>query len=193
MSNLAYARPQRRPVEEQHPRHVEVVPTRAQKRARPRVTYAVTTIASLFLIFAAQLLLSIVVSDGAYQIDALQDQQKDLVRQQEALTERLDLLGSNQHLAANAASIGMVPGANPLFLDLSSGGVAAAPGTIDRVGCGGSCNLVLNSLVAGMPLVSPQPPSTPGSTTSPVTPVAPATAPSTPTGPVDALPAPVTH
>ncbi len=193
MSNLAYARPQRRPVEEQHPRHVEVVPTREQKRARPRVMYAVTTIASLFVIFAAQLLLSIVVSDGAYQIDALQAQQKDLVRQQEALNERLDLLGSNQHLAANAASIGMVPGASPLFLDISSGGVAAAPGTIDRAGCGGSCNLVLNSLLTGIPLVSPQAPATPGAATSPTAPVAPAAPPTTTTGPVDALPAPVTH
>lgn len=193
MSNLAYARPQRRPVEEQHPRHVEVVPTRVQKRARPRVMYAVTTIASLFVIFAAQLLLSIVVSDGAYQIDALQAQQKDLVRQQEALNERLDLLGSNQHLAANAASIGMVPGASPLFLDISSGGVAAAPGTIDRAGCGGSCNLVLNSLLTGIPLVSPQAPATPGAATPPTAPVAPAAPPTTTTGPVDALPAPVTH
>lgn len=193
MSNLAYARPQRRPVEEQHPRHVEVVPTREQKRARPRVMYAVTTIASLFVIFAAQLLLSIVVSDGAYQIDALQAQQKDLVRQQEALNERLDLLGSNQHLAANAASIGMVPGASPLFLDISSGGVAAAPGTIDRAGCGGSCNLVLNSLLTGIPLVSPQAPATPGAATSPTAPVAPAAPTTTTTGPVDALPAPVTH
>lgn len=197
MSNLAYATPQRRPVEEQHPRHIEVVPTQSQRRARPKVAYAVATVASLFVIFAAQLLLSIVVSDGAYQISALQAEQKELLREQERLTEQINLLGSNQHLAANAANLGMIPGASPLFLDVSSGGIAAAPGTVDRVGCGGACNLVLNSLVAGMPLVSPAapvttttttPPATANTTTPPTTTTPPAT-----TAPSDGFPAPVTH
>ncbi|MGX5680572.1 hypothetical protein [Schumannella luteola] len=199
MSNLAYAAPRRRPVEheQEHPRHIEVVPTRAQKRARPRVAYAVATVASLFVIFAAQLLLSIVVSDGAYQISALQAQQKELLREQDALSEQLDLLGSSQHLAANAATLGMVPGAAPLFLDVSSGGVAPAPGTVDRVGCGGACNLVLNSLLTGMPLVSAPPAqetlATQSTATTSTTTSTTPTTPTAPTGPVDTLPAPVTH
>ena len=189
-TNLAYARPRGLPEREaeQHPRHIQVVTTAAQRRRRPRVAYAVITVSSLFAIFAAQLLLSIVVSDGAYQIDSLQIEQKGLVREQDALTETLDLLASTQHLAANAAHLGMVPGASPLFLDLETGAVAGAPGSVDRPGCGGSCGLVANSLLTGVPLVDTAAPTT-GSTTGTTTP----TTPAPPTGTVDALPAPVTH
>jgi hypothetical protein len=159
-TNLAYARPQQArpapsPVREVHPRHIEIVTTRAQRRARPKVAYALVTVASLFLIFAAQLLLSIVVSDGAYQIQNLQSQQKELLRTQQSLSEQLDLLGSSQHLAASAANLGMVPNQSPLILNLGTGAVAGAPGTFDHTGCGGSCNLVANALLEGMPLVEP--------------------------------------
>lgn len=192
-STLAYARPNSIPSRdhEQHPRHIEVVATRAQRRARPKVAYAVVTVASLFIIFAAQLLLSIAVSDGAYRIEALQAQQKELLRTQQALNEQLDLLGSTQHLAANAAHLGMVPGAAPLYLNLATGAVAGAPGSVDRVGCGGSCNLVANSLLTGMPLTNATPPATQPGTTAPTAPTSP-TAPEAPAV-VDALPAPVTH
>jgi len=108
----------------------------------------------LFLIFAAQLLLSIVVSDGAYQLSGLQVQQKELLRTEQALLEQLQVLGSTQHLAANAAHLGMVPGSNPLYLDLATGAVSSAPGTADPLGCGGGCSMVANSLLNGVPLVN---------------------------------------
>lgn len=155
--NLAYAHPSTRTAPASQARRIEIVATRAQRRARPKVAYAVLTVLSLFAIFAAQLLLSIAVSDGAYQIDALQGQQKELLRTQQALDENLDLLGSTQHLAANAAHLGMVPGSSPLFLDVATGSVAGAPGSVDRVGCGGSCNLVANSLLTGVPLTNAAP------------------------------------
>lgn len=184
-TNLAFARPQARPIRQSAPaRHFEIVTTRAQRKARPKVAYAVVTVASLFAIFAAQLLLSIVVSEGAYQINALQSQQKELLRTEQALAENLDLLASTQNLAANAAHLGMVPSASPLFLDLRSGAISGAPGSIDRVGCGGACNLVANDLLTGMPVVS--------TALQPKTPAAAAPA-SQPTVLVDALPAPVTH
>ncbi len=185
-TNLAYARPQTRPVRESVPaRRFEIVTTRAQRKARPKVAYAVVTVASLFAIFAAQLLLSIVVSDGAYQINALQSQQKELLRTEQALSENLDLLASTQNLAANAAHLGMVPSASPLFLDLSSGAISGAPGSIDRVGCGGACNLVANDLLTGMAVVNTAP--------QPKTAVASVTPAPQPTVLVDSLPAPVTH
>lgn len=195
MSNLAYARPATLPSREQHPhpRHIEVVTTRAQRRARPKLAYAVVTVASLFVIFAAQLLLSIVVSDGAYQIEALQSQKKELLRTEQALNERLGLLGATQHLAANAAHLGMVPGAAPIYLDVTTGGIAGAPGSVDHGGCGGACNLVANSLLTGMPLTNPAAPTA----TVGVTGGAAATTPAAPVpqepAVVDALPAPVTH
>ncbi len=188
----AYARPaplrspQRTP---QRPalRRVEIVASRDQKRARPKAAYAVVTVASLVVIFAAQLLLSIVVSDGAYQIDSLKSQQKELLRTQEVLTERLDVFGSTQNLAANAAQLGMVPSSTPLFLDLASGAVSGAPGSIDRLGCGGACNLVANALLTGVPLVSVTP--TTAQSPAPATTDAASLAPAV----VNALPAPVTH
>lgn len=195
-SATAYARPapvrspQRAP--ERLPlRRVEVAPSREQKRARPKAVYAVVTIASLAVIFAAQLMLSIVVSEGAYTIDSLKSEQKDLLRTQEVLTEQLDVFASPQNLAANAAHLGMVPHSTPMFLDLSSGAVAGAPGSVDRLGCGGACNLVANALLTGIPLVSTTPATT-GVASTQTTVVTPgATTPSP--GVVNSLPAPVTH
>ena len=135
------------------PTHIEIVTTRAQRNARPTLAYSVVTIASLFVIFAAQLLLSIVVSDGAYQLSGLQVQQKELLRTEQALLEQLQILGSTQHLAANAAHLGMVPGSHPLYLDLATGAVSSAPGTADPMGCGGGCSMVANALLTGVPLV----------------------------------------
>ena len=183
-SNLAYARPNTIPVREEPRPHITAVSPRQRRKSRPRVVYAIATVASLFVIFTAQLLLSIVVSDGAYQIASLQGQQKELLRTQENLTEKLDLLGSTQNLAANAAHLGMIPGTSPLFLNLETGAIAAAPGSVDRPGCGGACNLVANELLVGVPLVQPVAPTTPVSTTPGSSP--PATT-------VDALPAPVTR
>ena len=199
MSNLAYAAPRRRPSEPAPRRLVEVVPTREQRRARPRVAYAIITVTSLFVIFAAQLMLSIVVSDGAYQIASLQTQQKELLRSQEALTEQLDIAASSQSLAINAANLGMVPAGNPLFLDLENGSVTRAPGAdaVAQPGCKLRCNLIANDLLAGMVPVSKTPVATTGTTTA-TAPTATTTAPAAaapaaaPT-PVTALPAPVTR
>lgn len=202
--NLAYARPAVRPARpvapspvRPAPRRVEITATREQRRARPKAAYAIITVASLFLIFAAQLLLSIVVSEGAYQIENLQDQRKELLRTQESLTENLELFGSTQNLAANAAHLGMVPSEYPLFLDLTTGAVSAAPGSVDRAGCGGACNLVANSLLTGVPLAGTVPSTTSAPTTATVAPASTTAAaqPQTPAAPqpVDSLPAPVTH
>ncbi len=196
MSNLAYAPPRRRPERETPRPHIEIAPSRAQRRARPRASYAVITLASLFTIFGAQLLLSIVVSDGAYQIAHLQDQQKELLRSEEALTESLDLAGSTQSLAINAASLGMVPVGAPLYLDLGTGAVTGTPGVADRTGCGGGCNLVANALLDGMtPLThaSAAAAATAATTTTAATTPTTTPTPASPATPVDALPAPVTH
>ena len=197
MSNLAYARPRPGRPEplgdpRQHPRHIEIVSTRAQRRARPKLAYAIVTIASLFTIFAAQLLLSIVVSDGAYQVSALQDQQKELLRTEDALTEKLNVLDSTQNLSSQAAHLGMVPNASPYAIDLGTGSVYGLPGSADPAGCGGKCNLITNSQLAGVPMVDPSAPAaTTGHADNAAAP--PATATQTGQAPVDSIPAPVTH
>lgn len=187
----AYARPLVAPAPTQHP-HIEIVTSREQRRARPKLAYAVVTIMSLFAIFAAQLLLSIVVSDGAFQIEALQEEQKELLRTQDALSENLNLYGSTQNLATQAAHLGMVPNPSPLTMNMDTGAVYGSPGTADPMGCGGGCNLITNSLLNGMPLVDAVGATT-GNAVAPA--AAPVTAPQTDMAPpvTNALPAPVTR
>ena len=157
MSALPLEAPRRaRPQEQERRRHLDVVSTRAQKKARPRAVYALVTVAGLFAILIAQLLLSIVVSDGAYQISSLQQVQKELVRDSQSLTEQLQVLQSPQHLAANAQALGMVTNSSTAFLQLSDGSVigkplaATASGGI-RTGVDGG-PLIPNWLLAGVEL-----------------------------------------
>ncbi len=194
-TNLAYARPLARP-QAPAPRHIEIVATRAQRKARPKAVYAVVTVGSLFVIFAAQLLLSIAVSQGAYTISDLQSQQHTLARTQDSLNEKLHILDSTQNLATQAAHLGMTPNASPLAINVDSAAVYGLPGSPDHGGCGGACNLITNSLLGGVPLVNTAPAAVTvqaGSTAA-----AGATVPASVTTPTvlganDPLPAPVTH
>lgn len=146
-----------RPVEEERPNHLEVVPTRTQRRARPRTAYAIVAVGVLLGIVVAQLLLSIAVSQGAYQLSSLQSKETQLQRSYQAASEDLNRLTSPQNLAANANALGMVSNSNPAYLRLSDGAVlgAALPadGSAGTV-TGGQGNLVPNSLLTGVPLVT---------------------------------------
>jgi hypothetical protein len=170
-SNLAFATPLRAPREETHAPHIEIVSSREQRKARPRVLYAVVTVASLFVIFIAQLLLSIVVSDGAYRIAGLQTEQRDLTRQEQALSERLDLLASPQNLATQAESLGMVlSSTSPVFLRLSDGVIVGDAGSSTGSGdtvLAAQGSLVPNALLGDIPLVTPAP--VPGATVATTT------------------------
>ena len=156
---LAYGRPQGQPYRQAQPtrrtepRHIEIVTTRAQRTARPKSFYAVVTVASVFALFLGQLMLSILLSDGAYQISTLQAEQKQLLRTEQSLSEHLDLLASPQSLATRAESLGMVVGTSaPTFLRLSDGSLigtpVAASGSVGALGADGG--LVANFLLASM-------------------------------------------
>lgn len=120
-------------------RHIEIVTTRSQRKARPKSFYAMVSVSTVFGLLIAQLLLSIVLSDGAYQISSLQAEQKQLLRAEESLAEQLDLLASPQSLAIKAESLGMVIGSNaPAFLNLSDGSLTGSP-----VAASGSTGLVI--------------------------------------------------
>jgi hypothetical protein len=152
--NLAIARPMRRPAETPAPqprRHLEIAPSREQRRARPRLAQAVVTIAGIGVILLVQLLLSIVLADGAYEIAALQNDQRELLREEQALNEQLELLGSTQNLTANAEALGMVASGNPLFLDVATGGVSGKGSQAVAL----PDNLVGNSLLDGSTVIDP--------------------------------------
>lgn len=154
---LASPRPARAP---QPRRHLEVAPTRAQRRARPRLLPAIVTMGGIGAILLTQLLLSIVLADGAYRIAGLQGEQRDLGRQEQALTEQLEVLSSTQNLTANAENLGMIASGNPVFLDLGTGAVSGTPTAAGGSLTGAAGNQIGNSLLAGTPLVERAPTTT---------------------------------
>ena len=149
-------------------RHLEVAPTRAQRRARPRLLPALVTIGGIGVILLGQLLLSIVLADGAYQISSLQTQKHDAVLQQHALSETLDLYNSPQHLAANAEALGMVASGNAVYLDATTGAVTGT-GTAAGGSMLGAGDQVSNVLLDGSMIVTAQTPTTTTTTTTTTT------------------------
>jgi len=165
MSALPLSSP--RPLRSVAPRrHLEVAPTRVQRRARPKVLPALVTVTGIGVILLAQLLLSIAVADGAYQIADLQGAQRDLQRQEQALTENLEVLSSTQNLTANAEHLGMIASGNPVFLDLSTGAVSGNPTAAGGTLTGASGNQIGNSLLDGSSLIDRAPETTGHTATS---------------------------
>ncbi len=164
-TNLAYSTPLRRPREDfqpvVEPRRVQIVTTRAQRRRRPKLVYAVVASAAIFTIFMVQLLLTIALSGGAYTITDLQGQQRTLGRVASSLGEQVDDLGSAQNLKANARSLGMVSSSSPGFLLLSNGkvmgtAIAAQAGSAFNASKSGANDAVPNFLLATTPVVTSQ-------------------------------------
>jgi hypothetical protein len=165
-TNLAYAGPVGRPrerfseefeeFETAEPRRVRIVTTVAQRRARPKIVYAIVATAVIFGIFLAQLMLSIALSGGAYRISTLQAEQVQDGRIASSLSEKLNTIGSTQNLAANARALGMVASASQAFLRLSDGkvlGTSTAAPTSSPSDKSGATSSVPNSLLDGIPLV----------------------------------------
>jgi hypothetical protein len=119
------------------------------------VFYAVVTVSVIFGIIVAQLLLSVAVSSGAYEISGLQAQNRELDRTQQSMNQDLDRLASPQNLAANAEALGMVSNNTPVYLRLSDGAVLGSPVAASAdAGVTGGGTLVANSLLANVPLVT---------------------------------------
>ena len=161
MSAIPAALPAHNPrpsrTERQQPSHIEIAPSRHQRRARPRLLAAIVTVGGLFAILAAQLLLSIATSEGAYEISSLQAQQSELARDEQVLAEQIDVLEAPQHLAAEAQAMGMVASSAAAYLRLADAAVLGAPSAATassalRTATDGS-PLIPNSLLTGIPLV----------------------------------------
>jgi hypothetical protein len=163
-------------------------------RAKPRLAYAIIALGGVAVIVVVQLLLSIAVAQGAYEIDSYQVRQATLAREEQKLSEDLDRVESPQFLAANAEALGMVPNANPVYLRLSDSAVLGEP-TAAIGGAAASGPLVPNALISGVPLVTEhQPVQTPDGGTPGEAPVAaPDAPPVAPPPPTDGLPTPATH
>jgi len=164
-SNLAIATPSTRPQPSTSPaaRPVEIVTSREQRRARPKIAYALIATAALFVLLLAQLAISIALSDGAYKISDLQAAKTELVRDQQKYSEQRDVLSSPQNLAANADELGMVRNSNPVYLDLTTGAVHGSPAPAAGADEATSGNLIPNTLLEGVPLTTKAPTTADGS------------------------------
>jgi hypothetical protein len=132
---------------------IEIVTSRTQRLARPRLAYALIATAALFVLLLTQLGLSIALSRGAYQISSLQSQQTALSLTQQKYSEKLGVLSSPQNIANNATALGMVRNQNPVYLDLSTERVYGTP-TPAASDAATSANLIDNSLLKGIPVVT---------------------------------------
>ena len=169
-------------------RHIEIVAP--SKKARPRVVYALSAVTCVGAIVVAQLLLSVGISQGAYEISALRASQVELGRTADSVSEDLIRVSSPQSLAANAEALGMVSNSTPAYLRLSDGAVLGAP-TSASGSQAGAASLVPNSLLTGVPLVTQVPAGGQGASVA-------SGAPATGTAPVavtvaDGLPSPTTR
>lgn len=111
---------------------------------------ALASVGIVLAILAAQLGLSIAISQGAYEVRALEIEQRDLGRVERLLSQNVDKLASPQNLAENAAQLGMVQNVRPATLRLSDGAVL---GTLESVTTEVQGNLVPNSTLESMPVV----------------------------------------
>ncbi|MFC4244811.1 hypothetical protein ACFOYW_15665 [Gryllotalpicola reticulitermitis] len=134
------------------------VETPVGRKHRPKLVYAGIAVGALVMIVVAQLGLSIGVSNGAYRLSALQQQQKQIARNYQASSEAVDKLSSPQNLAANATALGMVANGSPVYLRLSNGKVigspAAATGSAAKTSGTTVQPLVPNALLTDLPLVT---------------------------------------
>lgn len=185
--SAAVARPLVQPAESPR-RRLEVVPTRAQRRARPRLLPAVITMAGIGAILLGQLLLSIALAEGSYQIAELQAEQRDLLREQDRLAEELSVASSTQYLTTQAERLGMVASGAPAFLDLSTGAIIgdATPAGGSLIGSGQLVGNVLVGEVPPLALPTGEEPTVGGATP-------PADSGSTPPAAPGAIPSPTTR
>lgn len=125
------------------------------RKARPKLAYAVATVGTLVSVVAAQLVLSVALSQGAYELSSLRQQQRELGWKEASLSEQLDALTSPQYVAANAQALGMVINQSPAYLSLSTGAVLGVPGAAgEATSLPLSSSLVGNSLTDKLPLVT---------------------------------------
>lgn len=99
------------------------------RRVHPR--QVVILIGVIGVAIVGQLLLSIGLADGSYQIESLTQQKKQLTREVQQVSEEISTLNSPQSLAERGTQMGMEPSSQVTFLSLTK---MAAIGTVDSKG-----------------------------------------------------------
>ena len=121
-------------------------------QANGRSTLPFIATGAVLVVVVAQLLMGVVLANGAYQIEALETQRAQELRNQTAVHEDLVRVQSPQYIAQNAAALGMVSNSNAVYLRLSDGAVLGTPTPATGQTLAGAN--VPNALLAGVPLVT---------------------------------------
>lgn len=158
-------------------------------RPKPKLAYALIALGGAMAIGAAQIGLSLAITQDSFTIAALSSEQNELNLRTQALQEELTGLSSPQALAAGAAGLGMVVAGSPSYLRLSDGAVfgagagagAGATSTIDPYGAGAVSNALLPDATS-TPATEQDADATPGQSTEPLPPAI-----------TDGLPSPTTR
>lgn len=95
--------------------------TQMSSRVRTRIVHGGILVAVIAVALVAQLMLSIGLADGGYQINQLQQDQNQVKRERQSLSEQISALQSPQHLADRAKELGMKPSTQVTFLRLADG------------------------------------------------------------------------
>lgn len=98
---------------------------RAVSRPRPQVSVRTVTIlvAAFVAIIVARLFITVAIESSQYEIAALSQQNTNLGRDAQFLSEQLNVLDSPQNVAAMAVKLGMVSNSRPTYIRLSDGKV----------------------------------------------------------------------
>ncbi|MCT1395202.1 hypothetical protein M4D51_05630, partial [Microbacterium sp. p3-SID338] len=95
--------------------------TAPARRRKPKLAYALVALGGALAIGAAQVGLSLAITQDSFTLAGLTSQQRELDLRTDALQEELTGLSSPQVLAGNAADLGMVVAGAPSYLRLSDG------------------------------------------------------------------------
>lgn len=126
-------------------------------RRKPKLAYALAALGGALAIGAAQIALSLAITQDSFALADLSSQQRELDLRTHALQEELTGLSSPQVLASEAAALGMVVAGSPSYLRLSDGAVfgtgtgADWTSTVNPNGAGA----VSNALITAPPAETP--------------------------------------
>lgn len=147
LNATARTQPKIAPARAPRPRLTPVPQTRT--RRKPKLAYALVALGGAMAIGAAQIGLSLAITQDSYTLASLTAEQKSLDLRADALQEDLTGLSSPQALAADAAALGMVVAGSPSYLRLSDGAVLGSGigagwySTVDPNGSGAVSNSLL--------------------------------------------------
>jgi hypothetical protein len=91
------------------------------RRARPRTPFVLLLVGLLGGALVSLLVISTTLAQGAFQITNLQQQNTDLARQQQTLSNEVAQAGNPAAIASEASQLGMRQDPNLKFIDTSTG------------------------------------------------------------------------